>query len=704
MPFMASTTFDLSDWLKKLIRPSGDRTRKRVAAWFLVFIAYIVTAQIGIFLYRDLGTSPAIIWPPVGIALAAIILEGYWIWTAIFLAALCNGFLNSSPFFLVVFSTLANTAQPLIGGAILNRARFDVHLRMPRDMFVMASVALFTTTIVPTVNLCSVLFYNAFFDMSRPVPSWSSVWVGGALSALVLTPFLTRWITWLNATYVSPRNRYDWAEAGISVAALCGASVLLFASPFATVFGISTIILLIAVLFWIALRVGPRFMTLALFLMTAISLIGALYGVHPPSATNQTLSERLIDTEIFDLLLAFFFFILVSIEEQRKEAIKSLGHEANTLERALEKIRNEDKAKNEFIATLAHELRNPLAPLRSSIELLKLIGAATPEKEEIFGIMDKQIKMLTHLLDDLLDISRITARKLNLQKEHVEIQKLVTSAVETTRFFREKQKHTLTLTLPNEKIEIHADPIRVEQILINILNNAAKYTPPGGTIEIFLTQEKRMAVIKVRDSGVGLSPEMIPRIFEPFVQINPSGSKESGIGVGLFLTKNLVRLHGGNIQVMSGGLGKGSEFTVSLPLESPPTPIPETKSLSRRSVSPADILIVDDNIDAAESLKKLLEFRGHHVFTAYSGAEARVHAIRKPRVVLLDIELPDIDGYQLARELRRNDSHVILIAISGYGTEADKQKAREAGMNSHLTKPVSLQTVEDVLLNTLNRV
>ena len=551
-------------FIKKLMTPEEIRFRKNILAWVIVFTSFLVTSQIGVFLYRDIGTSPAIIWPPIGIALAAVVIEGSWIWSAIALAALGNGLLRELPLFLVACAMVSNTVQPLVGGYVLRRFRFDPMLSTMKDMFAIIGVALISTMIVPTASVSANVLYNHLFSASRPLPSWVAVWIGGALSAMVLTPLLVRW--WKPIT---ARTRALWVEVAISLTLLIGISYFLFATTYVTFAGISLALFLVGVLFWMAFRLGPRFMTLSLFLMTTISLAGAIYGTHPPSATSPTLSDRLFNTEVFDLLLAFFFFVLVSVEEQRKEAVKALRQEAEQLERALEKIRVEESAKNNFIATLAHELRNPLAPLRSSIDVLKLIGASTPEKTSIFATMDNQIHTIARLLDDLLDITRITRNKMTLRLQTIPLQNALERGIESARPYAAGKSHQLHVTLPDGGTYVSVDPVRFEQIVVNILHNAAKYTPERGDIYISAEKDGNTAVIRIKDTGIGILKDMLDHVFEPFVQANPEESG-GGLGIGLALTKNLVSMHGGTISAYSSGAGGGSEFTIVLPLAPPP--------------------------------------------------------------------------------------------------------------------------------------
>jgi signal transduction histidine kinase/CheY-like chemotaxis protein len=382
------------------------------------------------------------------------------------------------------------------------------------------------------------------------------------------------------------------------------------------------------------------------------------------------------------------------------------------LEGAMEKLSAEDQAKTEFLAILAHELRNPLAPVVSSLELLKL-EAQKDERQEslrLLGIAEAHVRTITHLLDDLLDITRISKKKFKLQKDTIELQSLVNHAVETIDAFYKSRNHTLTVSAPKEILWVQADSLRLQQIIVNILYNAAKYTNPGGEVALRIAYESGRGVrIEVQDNGVGIDKTMLKRIFEPFTQVHPDRGIGTGLGIGLSLTKRLVELHGGKIWAESEGLSKGSTFIVDLPIvESAQLPIPipqaSTEETMAREIDHAlegrSILIVDDNEAAARGLGKLLEHYGYRVDMVYDGKTA-IDRMRESRsgVVLLDIGLPGMDGYAVARELRKmNDGNqIVLIALTGFGQAEDKMKAKQAGFNHHLTKPVGIAEVESAL-------
>ena len=373
-----------------------------------------------------------------------------------------------------------------------------------------------------------------------------------------------------------------------------------------------------------------------------------------------------------------------------------------------EALREADKRKDVFIATLAHELRNPLAPLRIAGRLLASPALTPAQLEETRAIIGRQTSHMALLLDDLLDASRITRGALELKKDIVDLAECVAAAVEAAKPLFDRKRHHLSVLAAAEPIVLEADPVRLTQIVTNLLTNAGKYTDPGGEVLLRSEIQDRFAVVSVRDSGIGLAPEAIPKLFEMFFQIQGAGTRtEGGLGIGLALAKGLVTLHGGRIEAHSEGLGRGSEFRVYLPRtvralgaaeENPDDG--QIKSASTRRV-----LVVDDNRDAADGLALFLEIAGHEVAVAYNGSDALSVADRiRPQLLLLDIGMPGMNGYELARRIRDRpwSARCVLVAITGWGQEEDKRRAEQAGFDRHMTKPIDPAAIQ-TLLHDLDR-
>jgi two-component system CheB/CheR fusion protein len=377
------------------------------------------------------------------------------------------------------------------------------------------------------------------------------------------------------------------------------------------------------------------------------------------------------------------------------------------LRKAEESLKEADRRKDEFLAMLAHELRNPLAPIGSAVQVFRLLGPAQPELQWAREVIERQLQHITRLVDDLLDVSRITRGKIKLQKETVEVASVVARAVEAARPFIDSRKHELTITQPAEPIHLEADATRLAQIVANLLHNAAKYSEEGERIWLTVDRRPDEAVIKVRDTGMGIPADMLPRVFDLFSQADHSLDRsQGGLGIGLTLVRSLAEMHGGGVQAFSDGPGRGSEFVLRLPASAAPC---QRKSPSdpagqgAATVMPRRILVVDDHVDAAEMLAKLLQLEGHDVRTVHDGTAALEAAQKyQPEVILLDIGLPGMNGYEVARQLRQQPAmaNVLLVAVTGYGQEDDRRRSKMAGFDYHLVKPLTPNSLEHLLANT----
>jgi len=376
----------------------------------------------------------------------------------------------------------------------------------------------------------------------------------------------------------------------------------------------------------------------------------------------------------------------------------------DTLRAQLDQLAEADRRKDEFLATLAHELRNPLAPIRNALHIMGLNGTSAATLAEVREIMERQVAQMVRLVDDLLDVSRITRGKINLISERVELAAVIASALETSRPLLEASRHDLTVQMSPEPLAVVGDLTRLAQVVSNLLNNSAKYTPEGGHIRLSVEGQDGQAVIRVRDNGMGIPAHVLPKIFDMFTQAERTLDRaQGGLGIGLTLVRRLVEMHGGKVEAHSAGTGQGSEFVVRLPLA------PESQvvndALKHQSKAPAQhcpqrVLVVDDNQDSAESLGMLLRLRGNEVRTAYDGLAA-LEAARAfhPEVVVLDIGLPGMNGYDVARQMRKMPEvqGALLIAQTGWGQEEDRRRSEEVGFDAHLVKPVDAAALQDLL-------
>ena len=392
----------------------------------------------------------------------------------------------------------------------------------------------------------------------------------------------------------------------------------------------------------------------------------------------------------------------------RKRLDEELRNRAEALARA-------DEEKDEFLAVLAHELRNPLAPVFYALRLLDEKPLDDPNRWYIRRIVDRQMRRLARLIDDLLDVSRIRTGKVELRKARVDLNTVIAHAVEVARPLAEDRGHALSVALPPEPVWLEADPVRLEQVFSNLLSNAVKFTEDGGRIALSVERQGQEVVVRVRDTGVGIPPDLLPRVFDLFTQGDRSIDRSrDGLGIGLTLSRRLVEMHGGTIEARSDGVGRGSEFVVRLPAflhHGPPadeeTAPARAADLEKKPPSrPLRVLVVDDSEDTTELLGTLLEMAGHSIQVAHTGPSAlEVAAAFRPDAIILDIGLPGLDGYQVAQRLREDPAlrSVTLIAATGYGQEEDLRRSREVGFDQHLVKPIDPGELQRLLAEVAGR-
>jgi len=392
-----------------------------------------------------------------------------------------------------------------------------------------------------------------------------------------------------------------------------------------------------------------------------------------------------------------------------RDRLVDLTHAEATLRAQSERLRDSDRRKDEFLATLAHELRNPLAPIRNALQIIHLSGNNGPAVEQARRMMERQLSQMVRLIDDLLDVSRISRGKLDLRKERIELSAVIKSAVDTAQPLIDAAGHELTLSLLPEPIYLDADPVRLAQIFSNLLNNAAKYMDRGGRIWLTTGREGKEVVVSVRDAGIGIPEDAMPAIFDMFAQVDRSLEKsQGGLGIGLTLVKQLLEMHGGRIEARSEGQGKGAEFIARLPMATVEPLRHAANDAGDRSVTGGTcrILVADDNRDAAESMSMVLRLMGNEVRTVNDGIKAVEEAEAfRPDMVLLDIGMPRLNGYDAARRIRaeRWGKGILVVAITGWGQDEDKRRAADAGFDRHFTKPVHPADLERLIAGLRSR-
>jgi signal transduction histidine kinase len=446
------------------------------------------------------------------------------------------------------------------------------------------------------------------------------------------------------------------------------------------------------------IRQHPRFQKTSIIFVSAVLMTdldrlrgyecGAVDYVPVPVVPEILRAKVSVFAELFRKTRA-----LELLNSELEDRVKE---RTSALEKTTQALQEANHRKDEFLAMLAHELRNPLAPIRTAVQLLRLKELTEPQRRRARDVIERQVEHLVNLIDDLLDVSRITRGMITLQLEPVFLGAIVARAVETARPAIDAHRHSLELDLPDELISVKGDQTRLVQVIANILHNAAKFMDPGGRIRLTAWRDGQEAVIKIADSGIGIAAEQMPKIFELFTQVHSKTERaQGGLGIGLALVRQLTEMHGGTVTVHSDGVGRGAEFTVRLPVMTPQV----TGLANRRrelgavpDIVPQRILVADDNHDAAEALSLQLQFAGHDVRTAHDGVEAlELAKAFDPDIVVLDLGMPKMDGYETARQLRlrSNGRRMSLIALTGWGQQQDRDRTADAGFDAHLVKPVA---------------
>jgi PAS domain S-box-containing protein len=767
---------------------------------------YVLAAKLGLSLAFQAQQVSAV-WPPTGLALAAIFLFRRRAVAGVFLGALLANAMAAEPLAVATGIAIGNTLEALLGAAILRRLVFDPKLTRPRDALAMLAAATVSTTVAATIGVASLVLGGV--QPAETLPQlWSIWWVGDALGDLVLAPLLLVWMSRKSLTLRSSA----YLDGALLLAGLFAACMFAFrrTPPVA-----DYKYLVFPFLIWGALRFGPPATVTVTAMTYALAVWATDRGLGPFAGVG---AERgLLPLQLFMGVVAMTGLVLGAIAAQRRQAQESAQLSENRLllalggaqmgvwdwdiatgrvqwsgelealhglpkggfdgtyetfralihpddrDRVEREIRNSvetgslyesefrlrgadgvvrwsgargqvvqdhlgrpvrmvgvgiditrqkeleeelrlraqamseaDRRKDEFLAMLAHELRNPLAPIVHAVELLERGGSDVAERAR--RIIARQSEHLTRLVDDLLDVSRITRGTVRLEVRRIALNEAISSTLDTWRQVFEERGQELSVDLPAEPLWVDVDPTRLAQTVSNLLQNAASFTPRGGRITVSAREESGEVVLRVSDTGAGMTPDVLKTVFDPFVQgPPPAGGRPGGLGLGLTLVRRLVELHGGTVTGTSPGPGRGSEFIVRLSsaatgASEPVAPETESTASVRRDEGPRRVLVVDDNEDAREALRFLLDDEGHDVRTAADGPEALAVASGfRPDVVLLDIGLPGMDGYEVARRLREIPEcrSVFIAAVSGYGQPEDRIRSQAAGFDEHLLKPVS---------------
>ncbi|HVY06387.1 MAG TPA: MASE1 domain-containing protein [Burkholderiales bacterium] len=646
---------------------------------------YFFSAKAALLLAIPPGYATGI-WPPSGIALAALLLFGTNMWPGIWLgAAITNFTIQGSPLLAVLIGT-GNTLEALVAASFVGRhigARGE--FETGGAVFAFIGLSMLSAVTAAFIGSASLTLSGAI----HPDEFTSNAWIwfqGDASGIMILTPLILLW-----ARRPLPKlGLAKWVEALVLAAAIVMTTVLVFGEPGSDNTLERLTFLMFPFVIWIATRFDQRGVMTSIAIICGIAIYCTLRGEgYFAGESAPAISFYLLSYTGILVVTGLTLSVVIGQRRRAEDAVRQRVEELQENERHL----------NEFLAMLSHELRNPLAPIVNAIAIVRSDPA---HSASVLGILDRQMAHLTHIVDDLLDVSRITRGKIRLQKVAASLNDIVLRAVESTRPMIEARKHRLELKLCEETVPIEADVTRIYQVILNLVNNAVKYTPSGGRIEISLRADESQAELRISDTGIGIAPELLSRIFDLFVQGDRGLDRsEGGLGIGLTIARRIVEMHGGTLAASSNGAGKGAEFVVRLPLASG---LLHTIAAAEGSQPAASaryrMLVVDDNCDSADSLAAIESALGHDVRTAYSGRDAIELAKQfRPEIVLLDIGLPGMDGYEVARALRGFDegSNMVIIAVSGYGQEEDRRLSREAGFDHHFVKPVRLEELNGLI-------
>jgi signal transduction histidine kinase/CheY-like chemotaxis protein len=665
----------------------NDReTLENFALLSAVALVYFIAGKFGLYFAAfSLSSSP--IWPPTGIAAAALLLGGLRLWPAIFLAAFFVNVTTSGTVYTSLGIAAGNTLDAIVAVYLtVHYANGRRVFERTRDFFRFVAFSMFAAAVSPTIGLAS-LRLGGFTSSNDLARIWLTWWVGDMGGFLLVAPAVILWIE--NPAIVRDARRL--LEKSLTLVAIVAVGVLVFGGVLPGIGNYPIGFVCIPILVWSAFRFGQREAATCNFVLSASAAWGIMRGVGPWARFGDPISSFIIP-QAFMITMAVMTLAMAAAVWERKHA------EAEAKE-ARRQAQRENRAKDRFLAMLGHELRNPLGALSNAIRVMEN-GRIQPEQAtRVREIIGRQISHLARLVDDLLDVGRLTAGRITLNRKPLDLAQCARACVDTLRL--DQAYATRNISLDIQTVWVDADRDRIEQILTNLLSNALTHTRPDGKIVLGVRAEGDRAVIRAEDDGDGISGDLLSRVFDLFVQGDQGPDRpRGGLGIGLTLVRWLVELHGGTAEVHSGGLGHGSTFTIRMPRIEAPLERSTSRAMAAASDVRRRILIVEDNADAREALRAVLEQDGHEIFEAGSGPDGVASALaNRPEVALIDLGLPVFDGYEVARRIRAASqaNGIVLIAVSGYGLPEDQRKAEQAGFDAHLVKPVDLDLLTVLL-------
>jgi signal transduction histidine kinase/ActR/RegA family two-component response regulator len=654
-----------------------------------VFAVYVLSGKLGL-AFASLHASATPVWPPAGIALAALLLFGTRMWPAVFVGAFVVNVTTAGSVLTSLGIAGGNTLEALVGAHLVRRfASGATSFERAQDIFKLAALAaLGSTAVSATIGVGSLVLtgYAASRDAGW---IWLTWWLGDASGILLLTPLI---VLWGRPSSDRPLRRRPLEVIALFTVVVVSALLVFGGVLPETWRRLPTAFVSIPPLLWAAYRFGPRMTSTALGALFAVALPGTLGGAGPFSPYSPSVSLPLVQAFLAMMALTALPFAAVVAERRRAEDAARVREEQLRVAVAAEgaaraEAEAANRSKDEFLAMLSHELRNPLGAIGSAIQVLdRVADPAVAARARL--VIARQTQHLSRLVEDLLDVSRAMTGKIAVRTEVVDLGAVAERAV--AGLVGRHPARAGDIALDARSVHVVGDGVRLEQVVNNLVENALKYTPSGGRVGVTVHEEDGAAVLAVDDSGVGIAADLLPHVFDLFVQADRSLERTAGgLGIGLTLVRQIVELHGGTVQAASAGVGCGSRFTVRLPATTIAPRAPG--ALPARSDRRNRILVVEDNDDAREMLRELATLLGHEVHEAVDGAGGVDAALRLlPDLTLVDIGLPGIDGYEVARRIRSEPRgrSLRLVALTGYGRSEDRERALAGGYDEHLVKPV----------------
>ena len=638
--------------------------------------------------------SASPVWPPAGIALAALIVFGYRMWPAIFVGAFFFNITTAGNFLTSLGIAGGNTLEAVCGAWLVNWfAGGSQVFERPQNVFKFAVAALFSTALSPSIGLTT-LSLGGFAQWSNYSQIWITWWLGDASGDLVVTPLLLLW------SIPSTQRKWNRAEV-VEVTVLLSLLVILAEIVFGGWFGISArnypvSFLCGPIVIWTAFRFTPRETATGVFILSSIAIWGTLNGFGPFVMRNE--NQSLLMLQSWTAALTITAMAIAAAIAERNRAQAAIEQQKETVEAA-------NRTKDNFLAMLSHELRTPLTPVIAAVDALESETSPSDIAKSSLSMIRRNVELESQLIDDLLDLTRIAKDKLQLRFGSIDANEIVANVVEICRAEAEERRLNLRVNLRAGAHHVLADSAKFQQIIWNLVKNAIKFTGENGDILLSTTNpEPQTLVITIKDTGIGIDSEIMNRIFDPFEQGERAFQRRyGGLGLGLAISKSLTQAHGGTLTAQSEGRDRGSTFVLTMKTVSPPARVVKFTAPPVAETRPLKILLVDDHLDTCTALERLLVRRGHLVAAAHNVRSAMEAAARSSFDLLIsDIALPDGTGIELMSYLRAI-SRIPGIAISGFGMNGDIEKSFEAGFTEHLVKPVKMETLEAAIDRVISR-